>query len=106
MTPMRLPPNVLLFAKQQRERTFVSDIRFDPEDVQCLRDRVARSVIAASDVSTVAPEPAPNPGGLVQLNVRIPPDVKNRLADLARRRGMSLAGVIEQAINSLEKQSP
>ena len=83
----------------------MSGIRFDPEDLQALRDRIAPSGEAPLEPPRAKTERVSLAGGLVQLNVRIPPDIKKRLADLARQRRTSLASVIEQAITALEQAS-
>jgi hypothetical protein len=41
---------------------------------------------------------SPDKKGNVQLNVRVAPDVKNRVIDLARATGNDMSGIVEAAL--------
>jgi hypothetical protein len=42
----------------------------------------------------------PNDAGLVQLNVRVTPDIKNQVVHLARSSGGSVGGIVEAALKA------
>lgn len=78
------------------------EIKFDDDDIRQLRERLAQAKCQSPAPLVNETKPASDVG-LVQLNVRVRPDVKHLLVRLAREQGASHAEVIAKALLALEQ---
>ena len=83
----------------------MNGIRFNPDVIKALRERVAHAQAPLTMKAEPGERDATHDSGLVQLNVRVRLQLKQRIHELARRRQSSLADVIEAAIKELDRKS-
>lgn len=73
----------------------MSSNRFDDDDVRALR---AQLMLQPSKPERPIFEEATTPVGLVQLNVRVRPEVKQVIVERARQREIGIAQLIEELL--------